>query len=173
MALTRSLQSIGSFAVDLRDEGTLNGLFSETKLQFLSAAGQRRLEPTIAVAGVEVAGVGDILAMKLKVIGDRGELRDYFDVMAIERETGRTVEEGLSLYMARYGVAADHPSFRHIVTSLGYLDDVADDDALPVGRDEIVAYWRRRQPDLIRNLSRFPATGRAAPRWPDGAARGG
>jgi hypothetical protein len=32
--------------------------------------GQRQLEPTTAVAGIEVAGMGDILAMKLEVIGD-------------------------------------------------------------------------------------------------------
>jgi hypothetical protein len=155
--LVQALQSVGSFAVDRRDEGTLNGVFSQTKLQFLSAAGQHRLDPTTTVAGIEVAGLGDILAMKLKVIGDRGELRDYFDVMTIERETGRTVEEGLALYLARYGVTADHVSLPHIVTSLGHFDDVADDEALPVERDEIVRYWKRRQPEVIRNVARFPA----------------
>jgi hypothetical protein len=30
--------------------------------------------------------------MKLKVVGDRGELRDYFDLMVIEQRTGRMVE---------------------------------------------------------------------------------
>lgn len=171
--LTRSLQSIGGFAVTLRDEQTLNGVFSGTRLQFLSAIGQRRLDSTSTVAGIEVAGLGDILAMKLKVIGDRGELRDYFDLMAIERETGRTAEEGLALYMARYGVAADHISIRHIVNGLGYFDDVVDDKALPLERDAIVSYWRRRQPQLLRNLGRFPprraSPTRAAP--PRGPAR--
>ncbi len=155
-ALTRELQSVGSFAVTLRDEQTLNGVFSKTRVQFLSASGQRRLETTTTVAGIEVAGLADILAMKLKVIGDRGELRDYFDVMVLERDAGRTVEEGLALYMARYGVPAEHVTIRHIVEGLGYFDDVEADEALPVDRDEIVAYWRRRQPQVIRNIGRFP-----------------
>lgn len=154
--LTAALQSRGPFAVTLRDEGTLNGVFSATAVQFLSAENQHQVEPTTNVAGIEVAGIGDILAMKLKVIGDRGELRDYFDVMQIETQAGRTAEEGLGLYMARYDVPPEHATVRHIVNGLGYFGDVADDEALPVSRDEIVAYWQRRQPELIRNIGRFP-----------------
>jgi hypothetical protein len=58
--------------------------------------------------------------------------------------------------MARYDVSPEHSTVRHIVNGLGYFDDVADDEALPVSRDEIVAYWQRRQPELIRNIGRFP-----------------
>lgn len=155
-ALVHSLQKAGPFAVSQRAAGTLNGVFSKTLVQFLSAAGQRRLEPTESVAGIEVAGIGDIFAMKLKVIGDRGELRDYFDVMEIEQRAGRTVEEGLGLYMSRYQVQAEDITIPHIVNTLGYLEDVADDEALPVGREEIETYWRRRQPEIARNVARFP-----------------
>lgn len=151
-----ALQAVGPFAVTLRDAGTLNGVFSATPVRFLSAENQKRLEATTGVSGIEVAGVGDILAMKLKVIGDRGELRDYFDVMTIENEARRTVEEGLSLYMARYGVSPEDVTLRHIVSGLGYFDDVADDEALPASRDEIVSYWRKRQPEVVRNVGRFP-----------------
>lgn len=168
---TAALQSLGPFAVTLRDAGTLNGVFSGTRVQFLSAENQHQLEPTATVAGIEVAGIGDILAMKLKVIGDRGELRDYFDVMQIEREAGRTAEEGLGLYMARYDVSPEHLTVRHIVDGLGYFGDVGEDEALPTSRDEIVSYWRKRQPELIRNIGRFtprPAARTAGgPIWVD------
>ena len=160
--VTAALQSVGPFDVTLQDSGTLNGVFSDTPVQFLIAEDQHRLEPTTRVAGIEVAGIGDILAMKLKVVGDRGELRDYFDVMQIEQQAGRTVEDGLGLYMARYDVSREHATIRHIVTGLGYFGDVGDDEALPATRDEIVAYWRKRQPELIRNIGRFPP--RPAPR---------
>lgn len=40
--------------------------------------------------------------MKLKVMAERGELRDYFDVKAIDEEGGVSVEEGIDLYMRRY-----------------------------------------------------------------------
>ncbi len=119
--VTAALQSRGPFAVTLRDAGTLNGVFSDTGVQFLSAENQHQLEPTTSVAGIEVAGIGDILAMKLKVIGDRGELRDYFDVMQIERQGRRTAEEGLGLYMARYDVSSEHVTVRHIVNGARLL----------------------------------------------------
>jgi hypothetical protein len=34
-------------------------------------------------------------------------------------------------------------------TGLGYFNDVDPDDARPVPRSEIVAYWTRRQPEII------------------------
>jgi hypothetical protein len=83
--------------------------------------------------------------------------------MAIERKAGRTAEEGLGLYMARWGVEPEHVSVRHIVEGLGFFDGVADDEALPVSRDEIVSYWHKRQPELIRNLGRFRPRSRRAP----------
>ena len=36
--------------------------------------------------------------------------------------------------------------------ALGYLDDVADDPALPMDRTEIGDHWKRRQPEIVRSL---------------------
>jgi DNA-binding transcriptional ArsR family regulator len=102
------------------------------------------------------SSLADVFAMKVKVIGDRGELRDYFDLKRIEEITDRRVEEGIGLYMTRYQVPPEHPSIEHIVESLGYLDDVDEDDMLPEDRATIAAYWKRRQPEISRNLARFP-----------------
>jgi hypothetical protein len=154
-ALRQQLATTGSFAPTRIGDGVLDGVLHGAKVQFLHARGQRRLVPTRRIAGIPVAGVEDILAMKLKVIGDRGELRDYFDVMTIEQRLGRTVEEGIALYLERFRIPAEHESVRHVILGLGYLDDVDDDDLLPVRRDEIEAYWRRRQPQVVRNASRF------------------
>lgn len=153
--LAATLQELGPFAITLRSEGTLNGLFSETRVQFLSAASQLLLEQPTEVAGLRVAGIGDIFATKLKVIGDRGELRDYFDLMVIERQAGRRVEEGLGLFLTRYQVRPGDPTINHIISALGYLGDVDEDDLLPMGKDVIEAYWRKRQPEIVRHLGRF------------------
>jgi len=149
-----ALEHLGPFAVTTHEEHTLNGQFDETKVQFLHAANQRRLAPTTKVAGIEIADLSDILAMKLKVIADRGELRDYFDVMRIEQDTGRTVEEGLGLYVTRYGDRSDSDPFLSVVRGLGYFGDVLDDDELPSSRAAIEAYWTHRQPQIVRNISR-------------------
>ena len=154
-ALADELAETGAFAPTRIGDGVLDGVLAGAKLQFLHARGQRRLAPTRRIAGIPVAAVDDILAMKLKVIGDRGELRDYFDVMTIEQRLGRTVEEGIALYLERFQVPPEHESVRHVILGLGYLDDVDDDELLPVARREIECYWHRRQPQVVRNASRF------------------
>ena len=162
-ALTETLRARGPFAVTLRSPGMLNGVFSDTRLQFLHADGgptpQRLLEEPTLVHGVRIAGISDLFAMKLKVIGDRGEARDYFDLMTIEQQTGRRAEEGLGLYLARYNVPGDEAlaSITPIVRGLGYFGDVEEDEALPVPLAEIEAYWQQRQPEIIAHIDRFGA----------------
>ncbi|HET9082121.1 MAG TPA: nucleotidyl transferase AbiEii/AbiGii toxin family protein [Trebonia sp.] len=156
--LTRRLAAAGPFAVTERSAGTLNGVFSATKVQFLhadEARPQHLLEPPGEVDGLRIAGLSDLLAMKLKVVGDRGELRDYFDLMSIEQRTGRTADEGLALFVARFQPEYPQQAVNHILLGLGYFDDVDPDDALPVPRDQIVGYWTRRQPEIVAARSRL------------------
>ncbi|MCP9484939.1 MAG: nucleotidyl transferase AbiEii/AbiGii toxin family protein [Gaiellaceae bacterium MAG52_C11] len=164
--LQERLRARGSFAVTERAAGTLNGLYGETRVQFLQAGlgrPERRLEPTAPVAGLQVAGLGDLLAMKLNAIAGRGQLRDYFDLMAIEQQGGRTAEEGLALFLARYQPEHPDSALTPILLALGYLDDVADDPFLPLPRDEIADYWQRRQPEIVAAIERF---GSPPPRSP-------
>ena len=134
---------------------TLNLLVDGTRLQFLEASSVRVLEPLHLVARVQVAGLGDLLAMKLKVICDRGELRDYFDLLAIERQGHRRVEEGIALALAKYRPRAAPAFVQAVVRGLGYLDDVQDDPGVPATKEEVAAYWRRRVPEVVRSLSRY------------------
>ena len=150
--LVMRLSAAGPFAVTERAPGTLNGVFSATRVQFLHAnevRSQRLLEPPQQFDGLQVAQISDLMAMKLKVVGDRGELRDYFDLMTIEQRTGRTADEGLALFLARFQPEFPDQALNHIVLGLGYFDDVDPDDALPVSRQQIVDYWTRRQPEII------------------------
>ena len=98
----------------------------------------------------------DLAATKLKAVGDRGALRDYFDLQCIEQQAGLRTEEVFGLYLARYGLSEDDSSVGHILGGLGYFDDVGDDPGLPVGRDEIEAFWRKRQPEIAAALSGHP-----------------
>jgi hypothetical protein len=157
--LVRRLSAAGPFAIIERSPGTLNGLFSATKVQFLHAdegRPQRLLEQPQETDGLRVAGLSDLIAMKLKVVGDRGELRDYFDLMTIEQRTGRTADEGLALFVARFQPEHPQQAINHILLGLGYFDDVDPDDALPVPRSEIVDYWIRRQREIIAARGRLP-----------------
>jgi hypothetical protein len=155
--LTMSLSAAGPFAVTERAPGTLNGVFSATRVQFLHAdegRPQRLLERPVQVDGLAIARISDLMAMKLKVVGDRGELRDYFDLMTIEQQTGRTVDEGLSLFLERFQPEYPEQAISHVLLGLGYFDDVDPDDALPASRQQIVDYWTRRQREIITTRSR-------------------
>ena len=158
-ALAEVLEAKGSLVVQQLDpepgRQTLNVLLDTTRLQFLEASSVRVLEPLLPVAGVMVAGLGDLLAMKLKVICDRGELRDYFDLLAIERQGHRRVEEGIALALEKYRPRAGQAFVQAIVRGLGYLDDVQEDPGVPATRVEVAAYWERRVPEIVRYLSRY------------------
>jgi Nucleotidyl transferase AbiEii toxin, Type IV TA system len=157
--LARAIETVGPFAITMRAPGTLNGLFFRTKIQFLHAdevAPQRLLAEPIEVAGLRVAELDDLLALKLKVVGDRGELRHYFDLMTIEQRAGRSVEEGLQLFLARFQPPYAQKALGHIVRGLGYFDDIEPDDQLPVSRQSIVDYWTNRHPSVIAALGRIP-----------------
>lgn len=151
--LREALEEVGRFGVTYQDGGTLNGMLDGTKVQLLRAADQKMLRRATVVAGIRVASVEDILAMKLKVIMDRGEMRDYFDLMEIDRGAVR-VEEGIALFLEKYHPRESDQTVTAVVRSLAYLDDVADDPALPVDRDAIQDYWTRRQREVVENLSR-------------------
>jgi hypothetical protein len=157
--LARRLSMAGPFAVTERGPGTLNGVFSATRVQFLHAdegRPQHLLEPPEEVDGLNIAQISDLLAMKLKVVGDRGELRDYYDLMVIEQRAWRTADEGLALFVERFQPEYPPQAINHILLGLGYFDDVDPDDALPVPRAQIVDYWTRRQPEIVAARGRLP-----------------
>ena len=156
--LARNLDQIDRFTPTQIAAGTLNGYVGETRIQFLDARDQFPVDPNIEIGGIPVAGLRDLLATKLKVIGDRGELRDYFDLLVLERDTGHRIEEGLAIVIERYRPDTPEAAILHIVRALGYLDDVADDPGLPGNRTEIEAYWSGRQPEIVRSLDWLTGT---------------
>jgi Nucleotidyl transferase AbiEii toxin, Type IV TA system len=155
--LAEQLSSLGPFAITRRAPGTLRGLFAGIKVEFLHADEVRRQillrEPT-EVAGLRVAALEDLMAMKLKVIGDRGEARDYFDVMSIDENGAVTLEDGIALFLERYELTPSSEALPHLVSALGYLDDVEQDDSLPLDKRALARWWRERQSRLVREMSR-------------------
>jgi hypothetical protein len=156
--LVDALQERGRLAIEqFEDEPgrqTLNAYLDRTKLQFLEASSLHLLEPLVPVAGLQVAALGDLLAMKLKVVRDRGELRDYYDLLVIERDGRRRAEEGIALALRKYRPRAAGAFAESVVRGLSYLDDVEDDPAVPLSKAEVAAYWRARVPEIARSLSR-------------------
>lgn len=150
-ALKVTLESLGTFAATTDEADTLNGVFNDTRVQFLRIRRQDALEPPTGVAGIPVASLRDIAATKLKTIADRGELRDYFDLMTIEQRTAITIESALQDYQERYR-STDRNTVLHIIRALGTFGDVIDDPGLPATRDSIEKYWSRRVRTLALSI---------------------
>jgi hypothetical protein len=155
--LTALLSDLGAFAITRRAPGTLRGLFADIKVEFLHADQVRPQvllrEPT-EIAGLRVASLEDLMAMKLKVIGDRGEARDYYDVMCMDERGAVTLEDGIALFLERYELASSNDALPHLIAALGYLDDVEQDDALPLDKRALTPWWQKRQALLVRELGR-------------------
>ncbi|MGF1616829.1 MAG: nucleotidyl transferase AbiEii/AbiGii toxin family protein [Acidimicrobiia bacterium] len=158
--LAVSLEQLGRFVATQIEPGTLNCYLEDVKIQFLDATDQHPVQQPQIIGGIPVAGLRDLLASTLEVVGDRGELRDYFDLMVLEQQEGLRVEEGLSVFTERYRPATPEAAVLHIVRGLGYFDDVADDPGLPVGRREIEGYWTSRQPEIVASLGWLTGRGR-------------
>jgi hypothetical protein len=157
-ALRAQIEARGKFAVTDESTGTLCGLYGSTKIEFFHAdagAPQHLLEEPAVVAGLRVASLKDLMAMKLKVVRDRAEMRDYFDLKAIDEEGGVSVEEGLSLFLARYGAKATGEEIRQVIRALGYLDDIDEDETLPVTKEALAKWWASRQVAAVRHFDRY------------------
>lgn len=137
-----------------RHQHATNLLVSRTKVQLLCPEGHHRIEPVSDICGLRIAGLGDLLAMKLQVVVDRPELRDYFDLLCIETKGNRFAEEGLALFVERFQPDAPEQAVATIVRYLADLSDVPDDPTLPASRGDISAYWHARVPEIVRNLDR-------------------
>ena len=153
--LAELLDGLGDFAVTHRAVGTLKGLFGPTRVEFLDASALTLLAEPAEVAGLRVASLQDLMAMKLKVMAERGEMRDYFDVKTIDERGAVSVEEGVELYMRRYGIDRSSEALPHLYRTMGDLSDVEVDEMLPIELGELQAWWSRRQAKLIRNSDRF------------------
>ncbi|MGH9224738.1 MAG: nucleotidyl transferase AbiEii/AbiGii toxin family protein [Acidimicrobiales bacterium] len=154
-ALERALQERGPTVTTRKGDGTLDCLFGDTKVQLLDAARHNLIEPAEPVAGIRVAGLGDLLAMKLRAITDRGEHRDYLDLATIENDGGRRVEEGLAYFVARFEPNNPDEAVSTVLRSLAYLGDIEDDPALAVSVDELQHYWASRIPQISTHAGRF------------------
>lgn len=133
------------------------------------------ISSTDSAAGIPVAGLADITAMKVAAVADRAALRDWFDLMVIQQRTGMSHRECFLLYRDRY--AETHGAATVALTAdrlckwypgmAGLAPDphLSDVDGNPVGA-ATREYWMSRQSELDRQLSEFKR--RAARTQPPG-----
>ncbi len=153
--IKRLVGGLGAFVVTHESEGTLKGLFGATKIEIFDASRLKQLAKPEVVAGLRVASLHDLMAMKIKVMAERGEMRDYFDIKVIDEKGAISIEEGVELYMRRYGIDPSSDALPHLYRAMGDLSDVEADDLLPIDLAELQRWWSVRQTQVLRNSDRF------------------
>ena len=114
------------------------------------------LDVPLIVRGISVLGISDLFAMKVNAIGDRGELRDYFDLQQIELLTEDSSKKASACTRR---AMESHPRTRASPTSFrAWLPRRRGRRPhAPRDKAQIEAYWHRRQPQVLRSLSRHGA----------------
>lgn len=137
--------------------GNIEVTLGETKIEITDASRARLVEPPSVLAGVQVAGLGDLLAMKLATITKRRQQRDYEDLRAIEMLGGRRLEEGLALARERYELR-DEAGVVGMVAALAQVDECPPDELVGTSSETLVEFFRSRLPDIVASLSRWDSS---------------
>jgi hypothetical protein len=74
--------------------------------------------------------------------------------MSIDENGAVTLEYGIALFLERYRLAPSSEALPRLIGALGHLDDVEQDDSLPLGKRALARWRQERQPRLVRELSR-------------------
>lgn len=134
--------------------GSMQITLGKTKVEFSDGAMVSVVEPMREINGIKIAGMGDLLAMKLTTIAKRRQLRDYEDLRAIEIRGGRRFEEGLALAQRRYRLRGES-SVVPMVAAMARVDECEPDELVGTPRDVLVQFFHRRVPELVASLGRW------------------
>lgn len=128
------------------------------------------LVPPEPLAGFPVAHLEDIAAMKVQAVTRRTALRDRYDLMVLQRETGWTHERLLGLYRQRFGAGRLAEVAARMCAWLPHPGTATDDPQLcnlagePVAT-ETADYWMAQHSALAAQLCAYRR--RTAPAsWP-------
>jgi len=150
--LADRLPDVGRFRLERLGEGTLLGELQDVRISFFRYRYPLIAEP-VQVLGVTVAGLADIVAMKLDAISQRGTRRDFIDLYIIA-QTGLSLSEALHHYRHKY--AGLDLNLVHLIKSLTYLAD-AEGDPMPqmlvdLSWEEVKAFFQWEARALFESL---------------------
>lgn len=125
LLLARNLQAAGlPLVVAGSERGTLHGTVSGIRVTLLEYR-YPLLSPLIAgLFSAPLASLGDLAAMKLAAVAQRGSRKDFVDLYALGRRI--PLARMLRLYQRKYGVR----DIGHVLFALTYFDD-ADVERMP------------------------------------------
>lgn len=162
-AMLRSLPMLRDCKVTSRSAGTLNCIVDregDVKLSFFAVPGVlKSVNPSLTIKsnGLRVASLLDLAAMKVKVVQDRAEAKDYIDIDAILQQGDITLGQALRAAEMVYGPSfAVSPS----VKALAYFGDGNLDTVPEAAQRRLKTAVRGVDPMRLPSLKRTIPEGR-------------
>ena len=158
--ITSALSALGEFTYNTASDRIVRGTFNAVNIDIVAHPEGYRLGPTMTVDGLHVGSLQDIAAGKYNAVANRRELRDFVDVMWIEKQGGITIEQGILLYFRKHGIDLDVQAVRGFVQHLTDFRHLDDDPAMSahfgddIG-DRVASYFRGRQTEVVAAFSQL------------------
>jgi hypothetical protein len=111
-------------------DATLHLRLEGTDVDFVRYPYANLSSPRRAIAGIRVASLRDLAAMKLAAIARRGVRRDYWDLHAILSSRRLSLPKVLADFQTKFGVT--EADVYHVLRALTWFED-AERDPLPRG----------------------------------------
>ena len=146
----RNLKRLGSFKVEDSSEGTINGIFNDTKASFFIYPYPLLEKPT-HYDHIPVSGERDLMCMKIDAISNRGKRRDFVDLYALSQKY-KGLQKAFRDFQRKY--RHDDVNLYHVLKSLTYFEDAKTDQALDmlakIDWKTVEKYFQREVPALLK-----------------------
>lgn len=126
--LASRISELGHFELEKKEEGTLVGLFNNTRLSLFYYP-YPLLKATQIICGIAIAHIIDIACMKIDAIASRGSKKDFVDLYTIARQGNYSLEDLFGFFEKKYKKLSYN--LVHIKKGLVYFDD-AEKDPEPI-----------------------------------------
>lgn len=151
--LKSRISKLGNYEDDVSRDNNTIGSFNGTKLSFMYFKPGMTEAPQ-QFAGVNIASIKDLMAMKVSAISQRGAKRDFIDLYFIMKKFEISIADVMLHYFEKYKDFKPNPI--HALKSLTFFDD-AEKEIMPVMKipvqwPEIKGFFEGQKKGIVQLL---------------------
>jgi hypothetical protein len=153
--LKSKISELGNYEDDVSRDNNTIGSFNDTKLSFMYFKPGMTEAPQ-QFAGVNIASIKDLMAMKVSAISQRGAKRDFIDLYFIMKKFEMSITDVMLHYFEKYKDFKPNPI--HALKSLTYFDDAEKEIMpfmkIPVQWPEIKGFFEGQKKGIVQLLEK-------------------
>ncbi len=108
------------------------------------------IQPGPTVEGIQIGSLPDLMAMKLDVIKDRQQLRDYLDICELDKTGACRLEDGLRYHRRRYAPSVSWEETVSLAERVTVPPKLEPDSTFDSSKTDVLEYLSSRR-DAVRN----------------------